>query len=714
MPSVPPGPSPLLFPLSPSGWAFASEASPSSRQALSALGKLHQAFRSAGLKGQALEQAVLAWAVFFLASSTQAGLSRPIDEPALLDNPAVCEALEGLDKVTWDDVSPAVLGAVFQGLLSGDGAAPAAHRASRRELGAHYTEETLILRVLRPLFLDALEAECERVSDPQEGLRLLGRLAGLTFLDPACGTGNFLLTTYLQLRRLEWELWQRFEKDWTSGPRVRLSQVHGIEVDPVASELAQTVLGLAECRCDRALEARFGCPPVAPAEAVVVTGNALQLPWEDVLPAERCAYIVGNPPFIGAKQMTPAQRSDAAEVFKGVAGAGVLDYVAAWHVKAARYIQANPQTEVGLVSTNSLAQGEQPGVLWPWLWEQGVTLNFACPSFPWTSTSAGAAAVHCIVLGFGLTPRSAKALYAFPTGPRTQPVLGSVSSISPYLVEGPNVALPRRSQPMDGVPVMVTGNKPIDGGHYLFTPAEKDAFVLDEPAAAPLFQRWVGSEEFLKGVERWVLWLGDLDEEALANLPLCQQRVEAVRQVRLSSGSVPTQRLATRPRRFHVECFPPGDYLVVPETSSERRARIPLGYFGPGWLPSSLVRVIPNASLYVFGVLSSAMHQAWVDGVAGRMKNDYRYSIHIVYNNYPWPAACFPAGVAAIERAADEVLQARRLFLDQPLGEIYGPTLPAPLERAHALLDAAVDAAYGYLDDSEDRLAFLLNGYSMV
>jgi hypothetical protein len=611
-------------------------------------------------------------------------------------------------------VSPAVLGTVFQGLLDGEGRALLAREASRRELGAHYTEERLILRVLRPLFLDALEAECAQVAGPEEGQRLLHRLAGMTFLDPACGAGNFLLTTYVQLRRLEWDLWQRFEKDWTDGPRVRIAQMYGIELDLVASRLAQVMLRLAEAWCDRAFEERFGLPPTGNRRARITTGNALRLAWEDVLSPAQCAYILGNPPFIGAKQMTPAQRSDAAEVFKGVAGAGVLDYVAAWHVKAARYIRANPQTEVGLVSTNSLAQGEQPGVLWRWLWEQGVTLNFACPSFPWTSTSAGTAAVHCIVLGFGLTPRPAKALYAFPAGPRAEPVLGSVYHISPYLVEGPDVALPRRSRPMNGVPVMVTGNKPIDGGHYLFTPAEKDAFVLAEPAAAPLFQRWVGSEEFLKGVERWVLWLGDLDEEALAGLPLCQQRVEAVRQGRLSSGSPPTQRLAARPRRFHVECFPPGDYLVVPETSSERRARIPLGYFGPGWLPSSLVRVIPNASLYVFGVLSSAMHQAWVDGVAGRMKSDYRYSIYVVYNNYPWPADCSPALVADVEKAATKVLESRRLFPGLPLGEVYGPTLPPPLEEAHRELDEAVDMAYRYSGFPGGRLAFLLEAYQKV
>lgn len=691
------------------GWEFPSEVSAPSRQAVAALGGLHRALRLCGLSGQGLEQALLAWATFFLERQGGAGGCAPPEDPVLRKSLAVEEAIAVLEQVDWPGVSPAVLGTLFQGLLDSEGKEPTAREASRRELGAHYTEEALILRVLKPLFLDALEAECALAASPGKGQRLLRHLGRLTFLDPACGAGNFLLTTYVQLRRLEWRVWQRFEKDLTDVPRVRAAQMHGIELDPVAGRLAQTMLRLAEAWCDRAFEKRFGQPPAESPRARITTGNALQLPWEDVLPAERCDYIIGNPPFVGAKQMTPTQRSDAARVFQGIAGAGVLDYVAAWHVKAARYIQANPRAEVGLVSTNSLAQGEQPGVLWPWLWEQGVGLNFACPSFPWTSSSAGAAAVHCIVLGFGLTPRPTRALYAFAPGQRAEPVLGSVSNISPYLVEGPNVALPRRSRPWAGAPVMATGNKPIDGGHYLFTPAEKEAFVLAEPAAAPLFQRWVGSEEFLKGVERWVLWLGGLDEEALASLPLCRQRVEAVRQVRLSSGSPPTQRLAARPRRFHVECFPPGDYLVVPETSSERRARIPLGYFGPGWLPSSLVRVIPNASLYVFGVLSSAMHQAWVDGVSGRMKNDYRYSINIVYNNFPWPEACSPAGVAAIERAADEVLQARRLFPGMPLGEVYGPALPAPLEHAHALLDAAVDKAYGYAGSDQGRLAFLLN-----
>jgi hypothetical protein len=456
-----------------------------------------------------------------------------------------------------------------------------------------------------------------------------------------------------------------------------------------------------------------------------------------VLPAERCSFVLGNPPFVGAKFMNDAQRNDTRVVFAGIDNAGLLDFVAAWYVKAAQYMNVprkglEPSGRCAFVSTNSITQGEQVGVLWAWLLAQGVRIHFAHRTFSWSNEAKGKAAVHCVIIGFGLEDRSGKVIYEYDDI-KGEPHAVPAVNINPYLVDAPDVVLPRRSSPICNVPEIGIGNKPIDDGNYLFTTEEKRTFIRLEPASKKWFRRWLGADEFLNGYERWCLWLGDCPPHELRAMPEAMKRVQAVKAARLASKSPPTQKLAATPTRFHVENMPSTPYLVLPEVSSERRLFIPFGFEQPATLCSNLVKLAPNATLLHFGILSSNMHMAWVRTTCGRLKSDYRYSKDIVYNNFPWPdlaqnskpgqsVATADKLQAAIESAAQAVLDVRAKFQsgDQAatLADLYDPlTMPPELLRAHQKLDAAVDKAYeasggkkSYKSDAE-RVAFLFELY---
>ena len=479
----------------------------------------------------------------------------------------------------------------------------------------------------------------------------------------------------------------------------------------------------------------------------------------DVLPPERASYVLGNPPFVGAKYMNEGQRQDTRAVFAGIENAGLLDFVAAWYVKAARYVAENPATRCAFVSTNSITQGEQVGVLWGWLLSQGIRIHFAHRTFSWNNEARGKAAVHCVIIGFGRQDVPEKTLFEYEDI-RGEAHAVKAGNINPYLVDAPDVVLPRRSRPICPVPEIGIGNKPIDGGNYLFTPEEKVKFLAKEPAAAPYFRRWIGADEFINGFERWCLWLGDCPPATLRALPESLKRVQAVKTLRENSKSPPTQKLAATPTRFHVENMPDSQYLVIPEVSSERRVYIPIGYLPPEVFASNKVRLLPNATLFQFGVLASAMHMAWTRATCGRLESRYQYSVSIVYNNFPWPDAAAAVGCAvrttpgmirdsangahgapynaiassvgqvstgnltptdghcrlalqpdlrlrrngandkhraAIEAAAQGVLDARVAHPGATLADLYDPlTMPGNLLKAHQLLDKAVDAAYGY------------------
>jgi hypothetical protein len=466
----------------------------------------------------------------------------------------------------------------------------------------------------------------------------------------------------------------------------------------------------------------------------IVHGNALTIDWAEVLVPERCSYVLGNPPFGGAKYLGDRQREELAEVFAGIDGAGLLDYVAAWYVKAARYLRATPhplapvsrvlgegwgqgnsalRIKAAFVSTSSITQGEQVGVLWSWLFAQGIKIHFAHRTFRWRNEARGMAAVHCVIIGFGVFDVEKKTIFEYDDI-RGEPHAVSAASINPYLVDAPDVVLPRRSNPICNVPDIGIGNKPIDDGNYLFTADERAEFVKREPQAEKYFRRWLGADEFINGYERWCLWLGDCPPDELRRMPEAMKRMEAVKLYRLASRSAPTRRLAATPTRFHVENMPDSNYLVIPEVSSERRHYIPIGFLGPNTLCSNLVKIAPNATRYHFGVATSAMHMAWVRYVCGRLESRYRYSAAIVYNNFPWPENPSEAQKQKIEEAAQGVLDARSQFPGSSLADLYDPlTMPPALVKAHQKLDAAVDAAYGkkgFKNDAE-RVAFLFMLY---
>ncbi|CAN1542126.1 hypothetical protein MCEMAEM4_01820 [Burkholderiaceae bacterium] len=642
---------------------------------------------------------------------------------------AMREALLDACALDWSAISPAIFGSLFQSIMD---------EKARRNLGAHYTSEANILKLIKPLFLDELHAEFERVKGNRNKLfEFHKKLRQLTFFDPACGCGNFLVISYRELRELELKVLRadhelsahkgQLTVDVHALIGVNVDQFFGIEIEEFPAQIAQVALWLVDHQMNLRVSVEFGLYFARiPLKSTphIQHGNALRVDWNDVLPAQRCSYVLGNPPFVGAKFMDDAQREDTRLVFETIDNAGLLDFVAAWYVKAARYINYAPSCRSAFVSTNSITQGEQVGVLWGWMLSQGIRIQFAHRTFSWSNEARGKAAVHCVILGFGLQDLSNKTIYEYEDIKGT-PLAVPAKNINPYLVDAPDVVLPRRNNPICDVPEIGIGNKPIDGGNYLFTTEERDTFIALEPQSEKWFRRWLGADEFLNGYERWCLWLGDCSPSEIRAMPEAMKRVQAVKKSRLSSKSPPTQKLAETPTRFHVEFMPARPYMVIPEVSSERRKYIPLGYLEPATLASNKLRLLPNASLAEYGVLQSAMHMAWTRSVSGRLKSDFQYSISIVFNNYPWPGfAGEPLSDkhrTAIEQAAQCVLDARAQFASSSLADLYDPlTMPPALLKAHQKLDTAVDAAYQpsggkktYASDAE-RVAFLFELYQRI
>jgi len=635
--------------------------------------------------------------------------------PAGFDS-AMREALLDLCGLDWSLISPAIFGSLFQSIMDD---------AARRNLGAHYTSEENIQKLIKPLFLDALRAEFEKVRRNRNKLfEFHKKLRSLTFFDPACGCGNFLAITYRELRLLELDELRAAHVDGQQMldihqlVAVDVDQFYGIEIEEFPAQIAQVALWLVDHQMNLKVSEEFGAYfvriPLKHA-ASIAHGNALQTDWNDVLPAERCEYVLGNPPFVGAKFMNDTQRVDTRAVFAGIDNGGLLDLVAAWYVKAARYMAAHPTIRAAFVSTNSITQGEQVGALWGWLLAHGVKIHFAHRTFSWNNEARGKAAVHCVILGFGLGDVAEKTIFEYEDI-RGEAHAVKAANINPYLVDAPDVVLPRRSRPICSVPEIGIGNKPIDGGSYLFTPDEKDAFIALEPAAEPFFRRWIGADEFINAYERWCLWLGECPPERLRAMPEAMKRVQAVKALRLASKSAPTKKLAETPTRFHVENMPAAAYVVIAKVSSERRRFVPMGFEQPSTLCSDLLFMLPDVSIYHFGILTSTVHNAWVRAVCGRLESRYRYSASIVYNNFPWPEPT-DKQLAAIETAAQGVLDARAAHAGASLADLYDPlTMPPDLVKAHHTLDKAVDTAYGYKGDATDaaRVAFLFGRYQQL
>ncbi|MGH9865025.1 MAG: DNA methyltransferase, partial [Candidatus Acidiferrales bacterium] len=611
-------------------------------------------------------------------------------------------ALLACTQFDWSRISPAVFGSLFQAVME---------PRERRQIGGHYTNERDILKVVRSLFLDDLRAEFERAKGNKAELRRFReKIAKLRFLDPACGCGNFLVITYREMRLLEIEILKLlFPGDQRALDIHKLSLIdvdafYGIEISEWPVRIAEVAMWLMDHQMNIRLSEAFGQYFVRlplKKSPTIVCGNALRLDWKKILPPAQCSYVLGNPPFVGAKFQTDEQRADMDGVGHGIENGGLLDYVTGWYFKAAEYIQRT-HIVVGFVSTNSISQGEQVGALWNPLFQRfGLKIHFAHRTFKWESEARGKAHVHVVIIGFGAFDAANKRIYDYESESVT---LTPAKNISPYLIEGSNIAITNRSKPICDVPEMGIGNKPIDDGQYLFTPEEKAEFLKVEPAARKYFRRWIGSEEFINGIERWCLWLGDCPPSELRQMPHAMARVEAVRNFRLASKSAPTRKIAETPTRFHVENMPKKPFLIVPEVSSERRRYVPIGFIQPEILCSNLVKIIPTAALFHFGVLSSTMHMAWVRQVCGRLKSDYRYSNKLVYNNFPWPEAPSAKQRAAVEAAAQAVLDARKAFPDATLADLYDPlAMPPALVKAHAALDRAVDLCYRPQPFDNDR-----------
>lgn len=649
-------------------------------------------------------------------------------------------ALLRCTKFDWSAISPAIFGSLFQAVME---------PKARRQLGAHYTSERDILKVLRPLFLDRLWKEFEHLTGctpaqkpkhrklTQVQRRALEKLhdqiASLKLFDPACGCGNFLIVAYRELRRVETAILMTLQAttkekllDISVLARVSVKQFYGIEILEFPARIAQTGLWLMDHACNRELSSALGQYfvrlPLA-ASAHIVVDNALRLDWKTVLSPEDQALVFGNPPFGGAKCQNAAQKDDLHRVWGATSNAGLLDYVTGWYGQAAEYIQGT-KIRCAFVSTNSITQGEQVSVLWPALFSRGVRIHFAYRTFPWESEARGKAHVHVVIIGFSIgEPDEAKRIYEYHNGKdhngdeREHESALFVENISPYLIEGPDIVVGNRQKPLCAVPEIGIGNKPIDGGHYLFTPQAKRDFLKKEPSAAPYFRRWLGSEEFLNGIERWCLWLGDCPPEKLLSMPHCLDRVEKVRKFRQASKSPPTRVIAGTPTRFHVENMPAGKFLVIPKTSSERREYIPIGFVSEKTLVGDACFILPEAGLFHLGVLSSAMHMAWVRTIAGRLKSDYRYSAKLVYNNFPWPDKVSPSAKKAVETAAQAVLAARSKFTQNTLAQLYDPrVMPPALRKAHTQLDRAVERCYRRqsFQTEAERLAFLLREYQRL
>lgn len=627
--------------------------------------------------------------------------------------------------LNWGKISPAIFGAMFQGVLEHG---REDRSAARRELGAHYTSEKNILRTINPLFMDALRVELAACGRNAVKLKAFhDKLVSMNFFDPACGCGNFLVIAYREVRLLEMQVIAALYiknaasqvLDIADLVRVNVHQFHGIEIDGAAAHIARVALWITDHQMNREASARFGAyyrrlPLLA--RPNIVHENALRADWASVLPPASCHYILGNPPFIGKQYQSAEQKRDLEPITGAIKGAGVLDYVAAWYLKAAAYLQQNEKVRVAFVSTNSISQGEQVGILWAELFRLGMEIQFAHRTFQWTNEGKGVAAVHCVIIGFGRNSVPAKTIFEYDDI-AGDPTATTTSAINPYLVDAPNVILPNRKDPLCAVSPIVFGSMPNDGGFLILSNEEKTTLLRSEPQAKAWIRPFLGAEEFLNNKTRWCLWLDGISAGELKAMPSVHARVTAVAKQRRASPRAATQALADFPTLFGEIRQPTSNYLFVPSVSSERREFIPIGFMSHKVIASNLALVVPCATMYEFGVLSSTMHNAWMRTVCGRLKSDYRYSAGIVYNNYAWPIDVTPTKSAAVVKAAEHILIVRSLYKRDSLADMYSPDLmPVELKAAHRALDKAVDAAYGYRGKHADttRAAYLFRLYEKL
>lgn len=627
------------------------------------------------------------------------------------------ETLLDCTTLDWSRISPAIFGALFQSIMD---------KKARRNLGAHYTSEGNILKALRPLFLDALREEFERVKrDKKRLLAFHEKLGRIKILDPACGCGNFLVIAYRELRLIELDVLREMFKTASSGMLdvsqimfVDVDQFYGIEIEDFPAQISQVALWMTDHQMNLRVSEEFGQYfarlPLKKAPSIA-HGNALTIDWRTIVPPKDLSYIVGNPPFLGKKEQSAKQKAELTAIFHDVDNASVLDYVACWYRKATEYMADSLSIEAAFVSTNSITQGEQVGALWPWLLKQRVHVNFAHRTFEWSSEAKGKAAVHCVIIGFSLTNRVNKVIFEYETI-RSEPHAVKSARINPYLVDADNVVLTNRRTAICDVPQLSFGSMPNDGGHLMLEEDEAKAFIAKDPGARKFLRPILGSVEYINAIPRFCLWLKGAAPSELRAHPAIMERIAKVRAKRAESTRAETNSLAETPTLFGEDRQPDKRYLAIPKTSSESRRYIPMGFLAPTIVANTELFTSEDAGLYHFGVVTSTMHMAWVRAVCGRLKSDYRYSAGIVYNNFPWPEAT-DKHAAAIEAAAQGVLDARALFKKSSLADLYGPdSMPPELVKAHNKLDRAVDVAYGKTNFAREaeRVTFLFELYKKL
>jgi len=621
------------------------------------------------------------------------------------------EAIIECCQLDWGKISPAIFGSMFQSVMN---------EKERRNLGAHYTSEENILKLIHPLFLDDLWSEFDKYKSLKSDVRVARlntfheKLASLKFLDPACGCGNFLIITYREIRILELAVIKELlggERilDVDTYVKVNVNQFYGIEIEEFPSKIAQVAMWLMDHQMNMLVRDMFGEYYVRiplRASPSIICANSLRTDWESVVPKKELSYILGNPPFVGASNMSAEQKIEAVEIFGKVERVNSIDYVGAWYHKAAQYI-IKTQIRVAFVSTNSITQGEQVAPLWSKLFElYQITINFAYRTFKWSNEARGVAAVHCVIIGFSYGKNiSEKKIY-------DNDHVSVAKNISPYLVNSPTIVIGNSAKPLCDVPSITKGNYPTDDGNFILSPSEREALIQNEPESNQYIRRYMGANDYLNNNERYCLWLKDADPSVIRKCPSIIKRIERVREFRLKSTALPTRQRAETPQLFFSLTQPESNYLLIPEVSSERRKYIPIGYMNKDIIASNTVLIIPEAKLFHFGVLTSSMHMAWMRCIAGRLKSDYRYTGSIVYNNFPWPTPSDKEN-NSIEVGVQHILDIRAMYPNSSLADLYNPDLmPPELFKAHDKLDKLVEKAYGksFSDDCE-RVAFLFDEY---
>ena len=623
----------------------------------------------------------------------------------------------------------------------------------RRNLGAHYTSEKNIMKVIQGLFLEELYEEFKKIKNNRKKLEgFHDKIAELKFFDPACGCGNFLVITYRELRKLELEILKQIRSltgdfqlsfDTSDFSKIDVDSFYGIEYEEFPSEIARVALWLTDHQANQRLSAEFGLNYVRlplVKSANIMHGNALRVDWNELVSTEgnefeTKLYVLGNPPFVGKQFRTKEQNADMEFACSDVPKFKTLDYVCAWYIKAIKFIKQGGNAtvkervdsvnntlphgrvsalkiKVAFVSTNSISQGEQVGILWQYLLDNGVKIHFAHRTFEWTNEARGKAAVYCVIIGFALFETKKKRLFDYET-PTSEPHEIEVKNINPYLIDYDNLVVTKRRTPLSEVPPLVAGNKANDGGHLILYKDEKEELLRNEPKAKKFIRKFVGSQEFINGETRWCLWLKDALPSELRDMPEVMKRVENVKLSRVKSGSKEALRLSHTPTLFR-DTREHETYLIVPLVSSENRFYIPIGFLTKEVIASNLASVVPNATLFHFGILTSLMHNAWMRQVCGRLESRYRYSNTLVYNNFPFPKKPSAKQIERVEKAGQAILDARELYKDSTLADLYDPlSMPKELVDAHRANDRAVDACYGRkkFKNEIERLEFLFDLY---